>query len=255
MCNDGRVELKDPEPESTGTSLPVRRDLALAYLSSFAVAFLMMGASVAGILYPSRLYPKKDLLESSLPNDVVNLLIGLPMLLGSSWLARRGRLIGLLFWPGALFYVFYNYLIYAFGLPLNTGFVISLLLVVLSAYTMIGLVANIDGEAVRKQLAGAVPERLAGAELALQVGDLAMTPAWMIGGVLLWRREPLGYVSGVGLLFLTSMLFVGVIVVLLLQPLLFGVSLRLTDVVVLFAMGSISFVPFSLFLPGVLSRE
>jgi hypothetical protein len=92
------------------------------------------------------------------------------------------------------------------------------------------------------------------ADLALQVGDLAMTPAWIIGGVLLWRREPLGYVSGVGLLFLTTTLFVGVIMVLLLQPLLFGVPLRLTDVVVLFFMGSISFVPFALFLPGVLSR-
>jgi hypothetical protein len=36
-------------------------------------------------------------------NNVGNLVIGLAILLGAMGLARRGRLIGLLFWPGALF--------------------------------------------------------------------------------------------------------------------------------------------------------
>ena len=31
-----------------------------------------------------------------------------------------------------------------------------------------------------------------------------LAPAWVIGGVLLWRREPLGYVTGLGLLCLAS---------------------------------------------------
>jgi hypothetical protein len=34
---------------------------------------------------------------------VVNLLLGAPAL------TRRGRLLGLLFWPGGLFYATYNY--------------------------------------------------------------------------------------------------------------------------------------------------
>jgi hypothetical protein len=72
-------------------------------------------------------------------NDVVNLFIGLPILLGSMWLAWRGKLIGLLFWPGALFFVLYNYLIYVFAMPLNVAFLLHLALVTLSVYTIIGL--------------------------------------------------------------------------------------------------------------------
>jgi hypothetical protein len=50
---------------------------------------------------------------------VVNLLIGLPILLGSMWLARRGQLIGLFLWPGALLFVLYNDIIYVFAMPIN----------------------------------------------------------------------------------------------------------------------------------------
>ena len=56
------------------------------------------------------------------------------------------------------------------------------------------------------------------AELAPHVSDVMIAPALVIGGVLLWRREALGYVVGLGLLFQTSMLFVGLILVLILQP-------------------------------------
>jgi hypothetical protein len=245
----------------------------------------MAVASVAGLLYPARLYPTEELRQSFVPNDVVNLFLGLPILLGSMWLARRGRLIGLLFWPGALFFVLYNSVVYAFGLPLNVGFLLSLVLLTLSAYTMIGVVASIDGKAVQQQLMGAVPERIAGgvlvvlgaafslrviviligavvshapiaeAERALHVADLVISPALIIGGVLLWRRKPLGYVAGTGLLFQASMLFIGLIAVLLLQPLLTTAPFLPVDTIVVFGMGLVCFVPFALFLRGVASKE
>jgi hypothetical protein len=271
--------------ESQSSGLPITRDLTLAYTLSLLVALLMAVASAAALLYPGRLYRTEELRQSFLPNDVVNLLVGLPILLGSMWLARRGRLIGLLFWPGALFYVLYNSVVYAFGLPLNVGFLLSLLLLTLSGYTTIGLVASIDGKAVQQQLTGAVPERMAGgvlvvlgavfsfrvifilagailnrtpiaeAERALHVADLVISPALIVGGVLLWRREPLGYVAGTGLLFQASMLFIGLIVVLLLQPLLTAVPFLPVDTLVVLAMGLVCFVPFALFLRGVASRE
>ena len=138
------------------------------------------------------------------------------------WLAWRGRLIGLLFWPGALFYVLYTYIVYLVAMPLNAAFVLHLTLVTLSVYTLIGLIACIDGEAVQQRLTGSVPEKAAGGilaglgllfflqviggiisaltshtpipvtELALHVSDFLIIPAWIIGGVLLWRREEFG---------------------------------------------------------------
>ena len=69
------------------------------------------------------------------------------------WLARRGRLSGLLCWPRALFFVLYNYIAYFFAVPLNWAFLLHLALLMLSVYALIGLVAGIDGIAVRQRLA------------------------------------------------------------------------------------------------------
>jgi len=271
--------------QERNASLPIRRNLTLAYALSLVIALLMTAASVAGFLYRTVIYPTDELLQWFMPNDVVNLLIGAPILLGSMWLARRGQLIGLLFWPGALFYVLYNYIAYVFGMPFNVVFLLYLTLVTLSVYTIIGLVASIDGTAVQQRLAGVVPERAAGGvlaglgilfslrvigaivgalvnqtsvattELSVLVSDFVTSPAWVIGGVLLWRREALGYVTGMGLLFQSSMLFIGLISFMLLQPLLTAAPFILADVVVVFIMGLVCFIPFALFVRGVVSNR
>ena len=265
--------------------LPIRRNLTLAYVISLVVAAVMAVASVAGLLYQTIIYPTDELIQSFVPNDVVNLVIGLPILLGSTWLVRRGKLIGLLFWPGALFYVLYTYIVYVFIMPLNVAFVLHLTLVTLSAYALIGLVASIDGQAIRQRLTGAVPERAGGGvlaglgilnfvrvtgvmvnalisqtpvaaeELALHITDFMIAPALVIGGVLLWRREALGYVTGLGLLFQASMLFIGLLFILILRPFMVGAQFVLSDVLVISAMGMVCFIPFGLFVRGAASKR
>jgi len=267
--------------QARATHLPTRGNLAPAYVLSLIIAILTATASAIGLLSRATIYPTENLIEGFVANDVVTLALGLPILLGSMWLAGRGRLIGLLFWPGALLYGLYNSIAYVFGLPLNVVFVLHLALVALSTYATIGLVAAIDAEAVKERLAGAVPERGAGgilaglgllfcllaggtvvgalvegtpiseATLAVHVADLLIVPAWVIGGMLLWRCRPMGYVAGLGLLFQGSMLFVGLIVVLLLQPVLVEGTLALSDVVAVAIMGLICFIPFGLFVRGV----
>jgi hypothetical protein len=243
--------------QARNASMPIKHNLTLIYFLSFIIAILMASASVAGLLHQTIVYPTDELLQSFLANDVTNLLIGLPMLLASMWLTRRGKLIGLLFWPGALFFVLYNYIVYVFAMPLNLAFLAHLTLVMLSAYTLIGMLTSIDGKVVKQRLTGAVPERLAGGvlaglgllffllvigaivqalisqtaiaetELALHVADFLITPAWVVCGVLLWQRKAFGYVAGLGLLFQASMLFIGLI----------------------------CFIPFALFIRGVVSNR
>ena len=82
-----------------------------------------------------------------------------------------------------------------------------------------------------------------------------ITLAWVIGGVLLWRHKEFGYVTGLGLLFQASMLFIGLIIFLLLQPFLTTAPFVLADVVVIFIMGLICFIPFALFVRGVASNR
>jgi hypothetical protein len=267
------------------TTLPVKGKLTLLYILSFLIAILMTVASVAGIRYRALVYPTDELIRTFVSNDVVNLFIGFPILLGSMWLARRGKWIGLLCWPGALFFVFYNYTAYVFAMPLNWAFVLHLVLMTLSAYALIALVALIDGKVVQQRLGGAVPEHFAGGvlaglgllfllrvigvmvgaltngtslaetELAVNIADFLTTPAWVIGGILLWQRKKFGYVIGLGLLFQGSMLFIALIIFLLLQPLLTGAPFAVVDVIVIFVMGLVCFIPFALFVRGVIASS
>jgi hypothetical protein len=208
------------------SNLPINYGLRLITLSSLAIALLTAVASIASLVYQDDIYPTEALRTSFLANDVVNLFIGLPILLLSMGLAGRGKVVGLLFWPGALFYGLYNYLAYLFGMPFNGMFPFYLAIVTLSIYTTIGLVAGIDGQALKNRLAGRVPEKLAGGVLTA-FGILFM------------------------LFFLATMLFMGLIFVLLLQPFLTPTPLALTDVVVILLMSLVSIVPLALFMRGV----
>lgn len=271
--------------DSSTNRLPLVRPLPWAYGASLVVALILALVSAAGLLFRTEVYPTEELANAFVSNDIVNVFIGLPILLGSLWLTRRGALLGLLFWPGALFYVMYNSIISSFALPLSLWFLLHLTLVALSAYTMAGILASIDGAAVQQQLAGAVPERLGGGVLmllggfvfllviqetaaainagvgmsvpdrALHIADYWIAPAWIIGGWLLWRRSALGYVAGLGLLFQATMLFVGLIAVMLLQPLVSDTFYTVSEFAVVLVMSLICFVPFALFLRGSFSRR
>lgn len=263
----------------------IKGRLSLIYASSIVIAVLMTTASIAGLISRGTIYPTEELIQSFVPNDVVNLFIGLPIFLGSMWLTWRGRLIGPLFWMGALFFVFYNYVGYIFAAPLTWAFLLYLLLVVLSAYTFISLIESIDSGSISQRLNRAVPERFAGGvlvglgllfmlrvigvltgaifgdaelartELAVNIADFFISPAWIIGGIQLWRRQTFGYVTGLGLLFQGSMLFVALIIFLLLQPLLTNVPFAIVDVVVVLVMGLICFIPFGLFVRGAIKVQ
>jgi hypothetical protein len=146
--------------------LPIRGSLALIYSASLFIAAIMMIVAAVGLRYRALLYPTEELVRAFVPNDAVNLFIGLPFLLGSLWLARRGKLIGLLCWPGALFFEVYNYTAYVFAMPPGWAFLAHLVLAVSGVYTLIALVANIDAEKVQQRLAGNVHEKFAGGVLA-----------------------------------------------------------------------------------------
>lgn len=257
--------------------------LSRAYTLSLVIATVMGATSLAGLFLPANIYPNEELRRAFLANDLVNLLVGLPVLFGSLWSVRRGSLLGLLFWPGALFYVTYNSIAYAVAMPLTPSFWANLFLIVLSVFAIYKLLSGIDGSAVQSRIAGKVPERyIAGTligmgtlfflmaasklvssaagqmdipwpEVAVQIADLSVTPAWIAGGFLLWQKRGLGYIVAAGLLFQISMLFVGLLVFFILQPLVAGVPFPAGDFVTVAAMGLVGFLPFGIFIRGAIS--
>jgi hypothetical protein len=271
-----------PSERSRDTGLLVRCSLTLAYACSLTIALLVAVATLAGLLFPGAVYPAEETRLFGVPTDVISLVIVLPVLLGAMGLARRGQLLGLLLWPGALLYVLYVYIVYVVGVPLNALFLAYLLLVTLSAYTTIGLVASVDAEVVQQRLAGAVPARWAGGVLAvlatlflgMQVVDIVaatvgrvpvegldlapfvadmvvLAPAWLIGGVLLVRRRALGYVAGAGLLLVGGILFSGAGLLVAYPALRGGAPLDVGGVVFMLAMAAVCLVPFALYVRGV----
>ncbi len=278
--------MKTSNMRSSSKRLPVTRDLTLAYVLSLIVALIMTVASVVGLLYQTVIYPTDELLLSFVPSDAFNLVVGLPILLGSMLLARRGKLIGLLCWPGALFYVLYMYVPYVIGVPFNVLFLPYLVLVTLSACTLIGLVASIDGEVVRQRLTGFVPARISGGilvglailiivrqvavivtalagqtpvdavELSSWIADFVVAvPVLLVGGILLWRRDPLGYVAGAGLLLGYGVLALSVIPFFVLQARYTGSPIDVSGVVAVLVMAALCFVPFAFFVRGAASDQ
>lgn len=170
-------------------------------------------------------------------------------------------------------------------MPFTLLFIPYLILVVLSIYTMIGLLLSMDAATIQNLLKGAVPERLTGGvligfgllfilrsigqivsvftgqatlngpELGVLVAYVLTVPTWVIGGILLWRRQAFGYIMGVGLLLQASMLFVGLLVFFILQPFLAAVPFPVEDFVVIFVMGLICFIPFGLYARGIVKKS
>jgi hypothetical protein len=277
--------MKNRSPLTLSTHLPIKRNLSLAYILSFTVAILMIAVSLGGLLYPASLYPTDELRQAFLTNDAVNLLIGLPILLACMWLTGRGRLLGLLCWPGALLYTFYNYIAYIIGIPFSWVSLAFVTLVLLSAYLIYMLGRTIEWDSVQTRLTGNVSEKFSGGvlfffgvaffflafgvisdantdqatipmtEIGVAIADIALSALLVIGGILLFQRKPLGYASGMGLLFAASALFIGVVLIVLLQPVLTNAPFVLEDVIVLSGMALVCFIPAGLFMRGVLSNS
>ncbi|MGD8750789.1 MAG: hypothetical protein PVG14_05170 [Anaerolineales bacterium] len=265
------------------SKMPIKYDIETVQSLSIVVGILMGVMSLGGLILPEVVFTTDELVQAFVPTEVVNLIIGLPILFGSIWLTRRAKLVGLLLWPGALLYVLYNYIAYVFGRPYDLLAFVYLALVLLSAYTVFDLLRVIDKRSVQAHLDGVVSEKISGwvliafgmlfifraisviaeasgsqitlpaFEISILIADSVLSVLMIAGGVLLLRRMPLGYVSGLGLLFSATTLFIGLIIFLLLQPLLTEAAFVLSDVIVVFIMGLICSIPFGLYMRGVVS--
>ncbi len=216
---------KMADRSSARDGLPSTRALRLVSGALLVVAALVVLASAAGLTWGTGdLYAGSSSVLVSRGADIANLLL-VPLLLGTMWAASRGSLLGLLLQPGVLFYTLYAYLPYAISAPVTWLLFVDVALVTVSVFALIGLLAAIDGSAVRARLARAPARPLGGALAAIGllayvglaanavptlagaggrghwVSDWVVgTPVLVLGGVLLWRRAPLGYVSAAGLL-------------------------------------------------------
>ena len=270
---------------SLNQDLPENDKLSGLEILSAVIALLMTVFSGLGFLFPEIFYPDPGMLEQYLANDLVNIILGLPLFIAALVLLRRGMLSGLLLLPGALIYVIYNYIAYILGRAWNWIAIIDLVLVVLSLIALVLLLRAIDHQEIMEKLEGKVGEKTAGwilvifglafislavstiitgfregtipplGENAVSVADILVSLGWVGGGILLLRKKPLGFSTGLALLVAASFLFLGLILFFFLAPLVTDRSFDWIEVITVLAMGLVCFIPTGLFWRGVVRSE
>lgn len=195
---------------------------------------LMAGISSWGGLFVEGLYRDNELVVSAWQgNDLVTLLIVVPMLLVSLYYSSHASKRGRLFWMGSLWYMVYNYLFYLFGAAFNVFFLLYAALFVSSIYTLVSALLQTDAEKFSQSFSKKLPYKtvsffmlffavlLGGMWIALSLMfvftgqvhesitqtdhptavvfavDLALLiPSMIVGGVLLGRKNRWGPIVG-----------------------------------------------------------
>jgi len=90
-------------------------------------------------------------------NDLVNLVLGLPLLALSFWLTLRGSLRGRILLAGTLGFTLYTYITMAFGAQYNALFLVYVALFSLSLFTFVLVMMSFDLELLPGHFSGKLP--------------------------------------------------------------------------------------------------
>jgi hypothetical protein len=209
-----------------------RENFRAAYVLSVIVAVLAATASVVGLSFPA-VYRDKSWLAMAYGNDLVTLVVAVPVLVGALIFSARGSVRGHMLWLGSLYYMFYNYAFYVFGLPVTKLYLPLIAIFTLSAFALALGMGNLDVEAIGRRFSSRTPAKsiavymliwaamVAGlwisqwlkfvftgnvpevngdqnAYRVIAAVDLSLMVSLLIPAACsLWRRRPRGYVLGV----------------------------------------------------------
>jgi hypothetical protein len=222
-----------PEEGRPGRTLERHERSKAAYISSAIVATAAVVASVGGLAIKGLYRDGTSWATAALRGgDLVTLVVAVPILVVALMLASRGSSRARLVWIGALAYMVYNFAFYVFGAAFNDLFLVHVVAFSSSIFALIATMASEDASAVARRY-GAPARVRAVAGMLVVVGvvfaalwsgfsisyavtgrlslgaatlegmhtvfaiDLSlMVPAMVLAGVLLWRRNPWGLVTG-----------------------------------------------------------
>jgi hypothetical protein len=200
--------------------------MRVPYILSTVLAAFMVVQSVLGLVFPGQYRDVEWIRLTWFGNDWVTLVVGVPLLVASLLLARRGSIRGLLLWLGTIGYGAYNYAYYMLGAALNAFFPLYVVTLLVSVATLILALSRIDVAGVAAHFRAKTPVRAVGGYLVLVALELSsvwmvtwaayvfagrptpveteafklvaalditiMVPALALGGILLWRQNAWG---------------------------------------------------------------
>jgi hypothetical protein len=206
------------------------QDLTLAYWLSLALAVVAVAASALGVFFPGIFRDPAMTVGNARGTSVVILVIAVPTLVVSMILTARGSLRAQIVWLGALAYVLYNSVFFAFATTFNVLFLAYVAMFSLALWSLVALLVRVDVDGLRAHFAPSTPVRaialylliiatlfavvwlrdilpatfanvrpagLEGTKMLtspVQVLDLSITlPLCVLAGVWLWQRRSWGY--------------------------------------------------------------
>lgn len=128
-----------------------------AYLLTAATAATMATASAVGVFATDWLYRDNALITATFRGqDMVTLVVAVPLLLVSLVLERRGSPRGRVLWLGMLFYSMYSYLFYAVAAAFNQFFLLYVATFGLPLYALLFSVPRVDVTRLGSAMGGRV---------------------------------------------------------------------------------------------------
>lgn len=236
------MEMNDLDPTGPGLRIPASPEVLAhtgrartanraASVLSVAIAGVMVAASAIGLFVPDLYEEGAWAREALRGGDLVTLVLAVPLLLGSLWLAARGSRRARAVWIGMLAYAVYNSAFSALGTTFNDAFLLHIALLSMSIFALACAIVSTDLVATSTAFRGVRGARWVGLFLAVVGGaqgalwviviarnavtgeliadvpaagqhlvfalDLAfLVPSLVLSGVLLFRRLPLGFLLG-----------------------------------------------------------
>ena len=212
------------------TGQPAGRRWALAYWLSSALAVLALIASAIGVFFPQIFRDAAVTAGNARGTDLVILAVAIPALLISMALTARGSLRAQIVWLGALGYILYNAVFFAFAVVFNPLFLVYVAALSLALWALVTLLMAVDiprlragfsrglpvraialylivttllfaltwlRDIVPALLSGETPVSLEGTKMLtnpIQVVDLAVgLPLTILAAIWLWQRRAWGY--------------------------------------------------------------
>jgi len=197
---------------------------------TFPIAILLAIATAGGIFISGLYRDNPYFVAQAIGQDFISLIVVLPALIITAFLASRGSPRARIIWLGVLIYLVYTYVVAAFDVNFNLLFLVYVALLGCSLYALIGglVTANLPGikeystektpvkaisiylavlailfyflwlrEIVPALMAGEIPQSIQDNGTptnAVHVLDMAwILPAFGITAISLWRKQALGY--------------------------------------------------------------
>lgn len=228
--------MKPQSPYDVGTDTPEAttrasaRRWTRAYWLSGALAVLAVIASAIGVFFPQIFRDAAVTAGNARGTDLVILAVAIPALVISMALTARGSLRAQIVWLGALGYILYNALFFAFAVVFNPLFLVYVAVLSLALWAFVALLMALDVADLRAHFSqrlpvrtiaiyliaitllfaltwlrdivpalfsGGMPVSLQGTKMLtnpIQVVDLAVGfPLTILAAIWLWQRRAWGY--------------------------------------------------------------